>query len=304
MNLPRKLAVVIVILLSPVGAVAEPIVQLAQCVDSSNQCATGITGLRVRDMVFDVDFRPGSFNSVYGTDDPFFLGNVSGARSAAEAITAVLDGIVFGVVGEGFILTNSSLFFVIDTLNPEIVMGVPRVRVAGWIGFTTRGSSDWAEISENQRLGPGNSFTDVDHTASLPNQVKHFAVFDLDETQPPTSVTIDIKPGKTPNSINPSSKQKIPVAILTTASFDALDVFYALEADPLSVEFGPDAATESHGRWHVKDVDEDGDMDLLFHFNTQETGIVCGDTAATLTGETSGGEPITGTDSINTVPCR
>jgi hypothetical protein len=110
-------------------------------------------------------------------------------------------------------------------------------------------------------------------------------------------VTIDIKPGKTPNSINPNSGQKIPVAILTTGHFDALLV------DPLTVQFGPDAATESHGRWHVKDVDEDGDMDLLFHFNTQETGIVCGDTEATLTGETFDGQAITGTDSIETVPC-
>jgi hypothetical protein len=117
------------------------------------------------------------------------------------------------------------------------------------------------------------------------------------------TVTIDIKPGKEPNAINPTSMQKIPVAILTTASFDALDVFHALEADPLSVEFGPDGATESHGRGHVKDVDGDGDMDLLLHFNTQETGIVCGGTEATLTGETFGGQAITGTDSIHTVPC-
>ena len=113
-----------------------------------------------------------------------------------------------------------------------------------------------------------------------------------------TAVTIDIKPGGDPNSINPASMQKISVAILTTGDFDALLV------DPLTVQFGPDGATESHGRWHVEDVDGDGDMDLLFHFNTQETGIVCGDTEATLTGETFDGQEITGTDSINTVSCN
>jgi hypothetical protein len=85
----------------------------------------------------------------------------------------------------------------------------------------------------------------------------------------PDPVTIDIKPGSDPNSIRPFSRQKISVAILTTGDFDALLV------DPLTVQFGPDGATESHGRWHVEDVDGDGDMDLLFHFNTQETGIVC-----------------------------
>lgn len=114
---------------------------------------------------------------------------------------------------------------------------------------------------------------------------------------PAIPVTIDIKPGSDPNSINLYSRQRIPVAILTTDTFDALDV------DPLSTAFGPDGATEFHRRSHVKDVDEDGDMDLLLHFNTQETGIQCGDTEATLTGETLTGLAFTGTDAINTVNC-
>ena len=109
---------------------------------------------------------------------------------------------------------------------------------------------------------------------------------------------VDIKPGKTPNSINLKSKGKIPVAILTTDTFLAFN-----EVDPLSVEFGPAGATESHGRAHVKDVDDDGDMDLLLHFNTQETGIACGDIEATLTGMTFGGYSVIGADAINTVNC-
>lgn len=122
--------------------------------------------------------------------------------------------------------------------------------------------------------------------------------------EPITTVAIDIKPGSDPNSINPTLGQKISVAILTAASFDALDVFYALEADPLSIKFGPDEATEFHGRGHVKDVDEDGDLDLLLHFDTQDTGIACGDIDATLTGMTFGGEAVAGTDTIVTVNCQ
>ena len=47
----------------------------------------------------------------------------------------------------------------------------------------------------------------------------------------------------------------------------------------------------------------DGDLDLMLHFSVVETGIMCGDTEVTLTGETSGGEAIAGSNSIRTVEC-
>lgn len=108
-------------------------------------------------------------------------------------------------------------------------------------------------------------------------------------------VAIDIKPGSDPNSINLKSKRVIPVAILTTEDFDATTV------DPLSVEFGPSGATESHGRGHTEDVDGDGDLDLVLHFRTQETGITQGDTEACLTGVTFDGTPIQGCDDVRIV---
>lgn len=111
-------------------------------------------------------------------------------------------------------------------------------------------------------------------------------------------VDIDIKPGSYPNSINPRSKGKIPVAILATDEFDPWDI------DPSTIVFGPDGAGAAHSSPHAEDVDSDGDVDLVFHFNTQETGIACGDTEATLTGETFDGTPIEGTDSVNTTGCK
>jgi hypothetical protein len=114
----------------------------------------------------------------------------------------------------------------------------------------------------------------------------------------PILINIDVKPGSFPNSINPRSNGVIPVAILTTKAFAATTV------DPLSVEFGLGGATEAHGKGHIEDVDGDGDRDLVLHFNTREAGIQCGRTAVTLTGQTSDGQAITGTDTIQTVGCK
>ena len=125
-----------------------------------------------------------------------------------------------------------------------------------------------------------------------------FSDFYPDWQPVPISVDIDIKPGSFPNSINPRSKGVIPVAILTTATFDATTV------DPLSVKFGPAGATESHGRGHIEDVDGDGDQDLVLHFRTQDTGIQCGYTSASLTGNTFDGAEIQGSDLIRTVGCK
>jgi hypothetical protein len=111
-------------------------------------------------------------------------------------------------------------------------------------------------------------------------------------------VPIDIKPGSDPNSINPKSKGKIPVAILTTGTFDATGV------DPSTVLFGATGTEAAPVQSALEDVDADGDIDMILHFNTQDTGIVCGDTTASLTGQTFNGLAIEGSDSIKTVGCK
>jgi hypothetical protein len=120
-------------------------------------------------------------------------------------------------------------------------------------------------------------------------------------TQGPVSfipVQIDIKPGGSPNAINPRAQGVIPVAILGTPTFDATT------ADPASVRFGPAAAPAQNGTGHVEDVNGDGLNDLVLQFDTQATGIACGDTSAGLTGGTSSGVAIQGSDSVITVACK
>jgi hypothetical protein len=136
---------------------------------------------------------------------------------------------------------------------------------------------------------------------SCPQSVGGF--FDLAvvvSTQGPVQfipVQIDIKPGGTPNAINPHDQGVVPVAILSSSIFDATSV------DPASVRFGPALAAPTDGG-HVQDVNNDGLPDLLFQFPTPATGIVCGDTSETLTGKTLTGTPILGSDSVVTVSCK
>ncbi len=109
-------------------------------------------------------------------------------------------------------------------------------------------------------------------------------------------VKIDVRPGSVHNPVNLASSGTIPVAVLSSESFDALQV------DWESVTFGPSGAREAHGRSHVEDVDRDGDLDFVLHFATRETGIRCGDTEAALAGTTFANEAFRGTDAI-TVKC-
>lgn len=119
---------------------------------------------------------------------------------------------------------------------------------------------------------------------------------------PVVEVEIDIKPGSDPNSINCNNENGvITVAILTTEDFDATTV------DHTTVSF--EGASETHvdkksgePRRHEEDVDDDGDIDLVFHFRLGDTDLTCDSTEGTLTGETYGGQPIQGTDTVNIVP--
>jgi probable HAF family extracellular repeat protein len=111
-------------------------------------------------------------------------------------------------------------------------------------------------------------------------------------------VTLDIKPGEFPNSINLKSKGKIPVAILTTDTFDATTVKAS------TVRFGNTGDEAAPVGVSVKDVNADTRPDLLLSFNIQDTGIECGETSASLTGETMREEAIQGADSIVTIGCK
>ena len=108
----------------------------------------------------------------------------------------------------------------------------------------------------------------------------------------PVAVEIDIKPATLQNNISLSSRGTLPVAILSSGTFDAGTV------DPQTVLFAQAAPL----RVELDDVDMDGDLDLLLYFKIQDLVLEADSIEATLTGETYAGVLIQGTDSIHIVP--
>lgn len=126
------------------------------------------------------------------------------------------------------------------------------------------------------------------------------SIFDAGEDGKIIPIQIDIKPdGDEPNSINLGSQGKVPVAILSTETFDATTVNVG------SVLFaGAAVNVKRNGTFHssYEDVNGDGLLDLVLHFNTQDLNLDESSTEATIQGSTFNGRCIEGTDSVNIVP--
>jgi N-acetylneuraminic acid mutarotase len=111
----------------------------------------------------------------------------------------------------------------------------------------------------------------------------------------PTPVPIEVAIVIKPESINPRNQGKILVAILTTDAFDAT------AADPSTVRFGAAGTEAAPVRAALVDFGGGGGLDLVLHFDTQDTGIVYGDTSASVTGKTYSGQTFEGSATIRTV---
>jgi hypothetical protein len=159
--------------------------------------------------------------------------------------------------------------------NVDSFTNVPNINVAS---FHVRGS--------------GNGYVFFGHVA-VGNTVSAKITFDR-------TVHISIKPNATPPvAINAGSRGTIPVAILSTPTFNAVT-----SVDASSLTFGRSGNEQSlvscNGRG--EDVNGDGLPDLVCRFQTQSTGFQSGDTLGILTGKTVQGSPIVGQEAIVIVP--
>ena len=181
-----------------------------------------------------------------------------------------------------------------------------------WIAFSGQ-SFEWAVVLDDIHFGfeavefAGGvwvPFSEVDHAQS---GVSFSITGEADLPPPIVFVEIDIKPGSFPNSVNFKSKGVLPVAILTTDTFDATTV------DPGTVIFDIFEINGSTSpiRCAIEDVDGDGDLDLVCHFSIPDIdkkcqGIVDGrvvHATGQILAETFDGLPIQGQDSIRWVQC-
>lgn len=110
------------------------------------------------------------------------------------------------------------------------------------------------------------------------------------------AVDIDIRPNNRHNLVVPWSRGLVPVAVLGSADFDALQI------DPATVEFGPAGAPPFRRSTRARDVNRDGYTDLVMMFRARDAGLDRGDTEASLAGLTYDSQAFAGTDSIITPP--
>jgi TolB protein len=109
---------------------------------------------------------------------------------------------------------------------------------------------------------------------------------------------IDIRPGKTPNKINPKSMGRSQVAILSTRTFDATKAVVQS-----SITFGRAGAENSliSCSRTFKDVNGDGLPDLTCQFSLRYAGFQMGNTVGVLRFTDTRRRPYEGRDTITTV---
>jgi hypothetical protein len=113
-----------------------------------------------------------------------------------------------------------------------------------------------------------------------------------DACDPTLNVIIDIKPGGQENPIKLMGGGVIPVAVLSTELVDAT------RFDPEMLTFGPADAGVKHKKGHAEDVDGDGFLDLVLHFDRKDSGLGPDSVEACVRGESPGGFQILGCEGV------
>jgi hypothetical protein len=214
--------------------------------------------------------------------------------------------------GSGVFVENSQDLFNVDVLNVALgdldgdndldafagcASGRPN-RV--WLNNSCGNFADSGQLlggSSSCDVGLGDLDGDGDLDAFIANSGPNKVW--INQTVTYLKVDIDIKPGIYPNTINLGSNGNVPVAIVSTPTFDATQI------DPLSVQLaGASIKLKGKGTlmYSQEDVNLDGLLDIVVHIDTTALLLTAGDTEAVLEAQTNAGIKIKGFDSVRIVP--
>ena len=113
------------------------------------------------------------------------------------------------------------------------------------------------------------------------------------EARQPIKVTIDVKPGDNPTSLEPHRDGGlVPIAVMSTAAFDAATI------DTASITAGPTGTEATPVRSMVEDIDKDGRADLITHVRLRDLALKCGDTVVQLRAMTKSGAAVEGEEKV------
>ncbi len=110
-------------------------------------------------------------------------------------------------------------------------------------------------------------------------------------------VSIDVKPGDNPTSLEPKRQGMVPIAVLSSKDFDATAV--ALD----SIRAGATGTEGSMFRSMKEDVDHDGDVDLIILVRVADLALTCDTRGITIKGKTAQGRDFEGTEAVTMSGC-
>jgi hypothetical protein len=238
----------------------------------------------VRVLRFDVS-KDGLFlnghSSIRVSSIPFPTGAWTHVAGVFNGTTGALDVYINGVLRNGGSAIDPTVLAPFQN-NEPLLIG------AGDLGSDERDFFD-GSIDEVELFDRALSAAEIQ------------SIFNAGASGKTIPITIDVKPGNGDDvdPINLKSKGKTPVAVLSTETFDATTMNIG------SIRFaGASVNVKNNGTFQAsfEDVNADGLLDLVLHFNTQDLNLTDASTEAILTGTTDNGRCVTATDSVRIVP--
>ena len=167
--------------------------------------------------------------------------------------------------------------------------------------FFNGGAAASGFTSDPMAMDPNMAFMDPAMTSGNVISDYKLIISGVSSSVGPKKINIEVKPGSDGlTTLNPRSKGKIPVAILGSLNFSAVNV------DTSSLTFGSTGYEQSLSKCAKsgEDVNGDGYYDLVCHFENQKAGFKYGSLEGVLKGKTRSGEKFEGRALLKVFPTK